>query len=71
MKHLCHWPGCKAEVPPRLWGCKKHWYQLPKVIRENIMLHYRPGQEIDKKPSKEYLEVVRNVRQWIGKDEKV
>ena len=64
MSHHCHWPGCNKEVPPRLWGCREHWFTLPQVLRSAIWAHYRPGQEIDKNPSKEYLNVANRVQKW-------
>lgn len=63
--HHCHWPGCKQQVPPAMWGCRAHWYRLPKALRDRIWAAYRPGQEKDMKPSREYLEVAREVQEWI------
>jgi len=63
--HTCHWPGCSMQVPPAMWGCKRHWYMLPKYLRDKIWDAYRPGQEIDMRPSKEYLAVADEVQQWI------
>ena len=51
-KHHCHWPGCSKQVPPAMWGCAYHWFKLPKVLRDEIWSCYRPGQEIDMKPSR-------------------
>jgi hypothetical protein len=65
VKHHCHWPGCTVEVPPKLWGCKKHWYSLPAELRAAIWREYRPGQEIDKRPSQAYLDVADAVEKWI------
>ena len=65
MGHTCHWPGCNLEVPPKLWGCKPHWFRLPKRLRDKVWASYRPGQEIDKRPSMEYLGVVQEVECWI------
>lgn len=65
-KHHCHWPGCEAQVPPALWGCRKHWYKLPKHLRDEIWRTFRPGQETNWTPSLEYLEAARRVREWIG-----
>lgn len=70
MSHACHWPGCGREVPPKLWGCKEHWFRLPATLRRAVWRHYRPGQEIDKRPSPEYIETARLVRQWIEENEK-
>lgn len=66
--HLCHWPGCTAQVKPAVWGCRKHWNMLPKRLRDKIWATYWPGQEINKKPSGEYLEVIREVGDWIAKE---
>ncbi|MGH8572085.1 MAG: hypothetical protein ACREX8_05860, partial [Gammaproteobacteria bacterium] len=49
--HTCHWPGCGKPVPPAMWGCREHWFRLPKLLRDEIWATYRPGQEIDKEPS--------------------
>lgn len=48
-----------------MWGCKPHWFQLPKFLRDAIWLWYVPGQEITKKPSLAYLEVARLTQLWI------
>ena len=65
MKHLCHWPSCQNPVPPKMWGCKAHWFKLPKYLRDEIWAAYVPGQEIRKDPSPLYLEVADNVERWI------
>lgn len=57
MKHLCHAAACKTEVPPAMFMCKPHWYMVPKPLRDAIWATYRPGQEITKDPSLEYLDV--------------
>lgn len=64
--HTCHWPGCGKAVPPKLWGCKDHWFKLPKHLRDAIWANYRPGQEIDKQPSREYVDVAIQVQHWIA-----
>lgn len=66
MSHTCHWPECTTAVPPKLWGCKKHWYMLPQALRNKIWATYRPGQEITKTPSKEYLLAAKEVQEWIA-----
>lgn len=63
--HTCHWPGCNKPVPPKLWGCKTHWYALPAQLRTLIWRTYRPGQEITKTPSREYIEAAKLVQDWI------
>jgi hypothetical protein len=65
MSHTCHWPNCSVEVPPAMWGCRKHWFMLPKHLRDKVWATYRKGQEITKTPSPEYLNVAREVQDWI------
>jgi hypothetical protein len=52
-------------VAPRLWGCRKHWYMLPKKLRDAIWNAYVPRQEITKTPSPAYIQVAREVQEWI------
>lgn len=63
--HTCHWRGCDRDVPPAMWGCKAHWFRLPKALRDRVWATYRPGQEETKTPSREYLAVAREVQAWI------
>lgn len=56
--HLCHHPRCEVHVPPRMLACRKHWYQLPRWLRDEVWDRYSPGQERRKDPSSEYLETV-------------
>lgn len=64
-RHTCHWPGCEAQVPPAMWGCKTHWFKLPADLRRAIWDAYVPGQEQRMDPSHEYLVVARKVQAWI------
>ena len=63
--HECHWPGCDKQVPPAMWGCKPHWFKLPKSLRDAIWAAYVPGQERRMDPSDEYLRVAGVVQDWI------
>lgn len=63
--HHCHWPECQTKVPPAQWGCRKHWYMLPQSLRNKVWRAFRPGQEVSKAPSKEYIAVAREVQTWI------
>lgn len=63
--HTCHWPGCEKQVPPAMWGCKPHWFRLPKPLRDAIWREYRPGQEKDKNPSERYIATALLVQEWI------
>lgn len=68
-KHHCHWPGCDKQVPPAMWGCKAHWFKLPRGLRNKIWATYQPGQEVDGTPSERYLKVAREVQEWIAEQE--
>ena len=41
--HECHWPHCTQRVPAQLWGCKTHWYRLPRDLRNRLNYAYRHG----------------------------
>lgn len=68
--HHCHWPGCTTQVPPAMWGCRAHWFRLPKVLRDRIWATYAPGQEANMSPSAEYLQVADDVQRWIREQAK-
>lgn len=57
--HTCHADGCQTAVPPRMFMCKPHWYALPTPLRDWIWATYKPGQEVTKDPSREYLKAAR------------
>ena len=65
-QHECHWPGCAEQVAPARWGCRRHWYMLPQGLRNKIWAAYRAGQENDLSPSRHYVEVAREVQDWIA-----
>jgi hypothetical protein len=69
VNHTCRWPGCTVDVPGGLWGCKSHWSALPQELRARISHTYRPGQEITKDPSPEYLAAAADVQKWINRDQ--
>lgn len=48
-----------------MWGCKPHWFRLPKHLRDRIWATYRPGQEITKTPSAAYVAAAKDVQDWI------
>ena len=57
--HTCHARNCDVRVPPKLLMCRRHWYMVPKAIRDAVWAEYRPGQEVRKDPSGAYLQVAR------------
>lgn len=56
MSHVCHARGCKTPVPPKLLMCRKHWRMVPRKLQAAVWAHYRPGQEVDKRPTTDYLD---------------
>lgn len=68
--HICHWPGCNKQVPPAMWGCSKHWFQLPASLRAKVWAAYMPGQEITMKPSAAYVAVAHEVAAWLKENTK-
>lgn len=64
--HHCHWPGCDEQVPPAKWGCSKHWFKLPKDLRDRIWRTFDPGQEVAGTPTVAYLAAARAVQDWIA-----
>jgi ribosomal protein S26 len=64
--HTCHWPGCTQQVPPAMWGCRRHWYMLPQHLRTRIWQTYQPGQEKGAADvSHAYVQAARAVQRWI------
>src|ERR1700741_1111241 len=64
-QHGCHWPGCTEQVPPAMWGCRRHWYKLPLDLRNRVWACYEPGQETTLTPSAAYIRVAGQVLDWI------
>lgn len=54
--HTCHAEGCTSPVSPKMLMCRKHWRLVPLTLQAAVYAHYRPGQEIDKQPTSEYLD---------------
>ena len=63
--HTCHWPGCKVQVPPAMWGCREHWFKLPPALRREIWRTYRVGQEARMDPTPDYLAAAAKAQSWI------
>lgn len=57
--HTCHAKDCPKIIPPKLLMCLKHWRMVPLELQRAVWATYRPGQEVDKRPSAEYLEAAR------------
>ena len=69
MNHFCHATGCNKPVPSKLLMCLRHWRMVPRDIQRSVWRHYRPGQEIDKCPTHEYLEVMKQAIDAVARVE--
>ena len=58
MAHECHAIECHTPVPPSRLMCLKHWRMVPRAIQKRVWAEYRPGQEVDKQPTTEYLRIM-------------
>ena len=56
MSHRCHARDCGAPVPPSMLMCRRHWFKVPKRVRDQVWDAYSRGQEVDKRPSPEWHE---------------
>lgn len=50
-QHHCHARRCTVPVPPEMLMCRRHWFMVPKKLRDAVWATYRPGQCDDKQPS--------------------
>lgn len=69
MAHTCHATACTVPVPPEMFMCKRHWFSLPKKLRDNIWRTYRPGQCDDMSPSEEYCLAAKECVEFLAKKE--
>jgi hypothetical protein len=67
--HTCHARNCDVQVPPAMFMCKRHWWALPKKMRNEVWAVYVPGQEDRMDPTEEYLAVATKAVQWLADKE--
>jgi len=67
--HTCHAEGCAAHVKAAFFMCRRHWFMVPAELRNQIWLLYRPGQENDKRPSREYVEAMKQAIDAVARAE--
>jgi len=68
-RHLCHARQCQTAVPPRMLMCRKHWFMVPRALQRQVWALYRPGQEVRKDPSPEYLDAATAAVEAVAKAE--
>ena len=69
MSHHCHAVGCERRCPPAMFMCGPHWRKVPKENQREVWRTYRPGQEIDKRPTSEYMQVTNEARRIVAEKE--
>lgn len=71
IRHKCHALGCPTSCPPRFLMCYAHWKLVPINLQRKVWLRYRLGQEIDKRPSKAYLDAADEAIKAVAKREEL
>jgi hypothetical protein len=46
--HVCPAPGCTVDVDDEQLCCSRHWYSIPKHLRDELWNAYRSGTGIGK-----------------------
>lgn len=69
MSHHCHATACKVEVLPQMWGCRRHWFMVPKPVRDRIWRFYRVGQCDDMNPSDSYCQAAKDAVVAVARKE--
>lgn len=67
--HTCHATACEVNVPPEMFMCRRHWFMLPKRLRDKIWRHYREGQCDDWQITKAYSEAAKECVRFIAAKE--
>lgn len=67
--HKCHADGCQVSVPPKMLMCLMHWRMVPGNMKRAVWATYRPGQERDKNPTREYLAAAQAAIQAVYEQE--
>ena len=57
--HSCPWPGCEERVPRHLWGCRDHWFALPRDLRQQCSWAWRYG------TVSAHMEALETIDSWL------
>lgn len=71
MSHHCHATACRVAVPPEMFMCRRHWFSLPKRIRDRIWATYRSGQCDDMNPSNTYCQTAKEAVIYLAQKEAI
>lgn len=67
--HHCHARNCREAVPPKMFMCRRHWYMVPKALRDAVWAAYVPGQENRKDPTSRYLVIAETAISYVAMHE--
>lgn len=70
-EHTCHPQNCTRTIHPSLLMCGKHWRMVSQPTQRLVWKHFRAGQEVDKKPSRESVEAMRKAIQEVAEQEQL
>jgi hypothetical protein len=59
---LCRIAGCSREHAANLFCCPNHWWQLPKLLRDDIWRAYRNGKGV---LDDQYLQAAENAEAFL------
>jgi hypothetical protein len=60
----CPYPGCGTDVPNSQYACRRHWYALPKDIRDDINDGWRLRRQTGD-PGAHYAAMLRAARFYV------
>lgn len=63
--HTCHNPHCGRQIPAKYVCHFRAWKRVPGRLRSRLWAAYRSGQEIDKRPSAQYLDALEAVLDYL------
>lgn len=66
MAHKCHATACPVPIPPEMFMCPRHWFALPKPMRDAIWKTYRVGQCDDMNPSEAYCQSAKKCVEFLA-----
>jgi hypothetical protein len=67
MTRPCLVDGCPNPRGARSLMCREHWAQVPRVLKQAVSTHYRPGQERTYNLSREYVAAARAALNSVSK----
>lgn len=68
--HTCHARDCTVPVPRKMFMCRRHWFMLPKAMRDDVWMEYALGQENDMSlVTESYLDTTQRCIEYVATKE--